>query len=146
MNGKIGGAEHGSYIARMLFWKQGVLIILASEKVFLFSPARRAAPARGSAKGTRPFGIPFPPAGGDRCVHRCCHAVPAPPEWWRGGWLTAANLFNREYNYQIGFPNVPSWEKICVSRFYKKKILLILLCENEWFAYYKPSKNLMEEY
>ena len=71
--------------------------ILASEKVFLFAPARRAAPARGSAKGTRPFGIPFPPAGGDRCVHRCCHAVPAPPEWWRGGWLTAANLFNREY-------------------------------------------------
>ena len=66
-------------------------------KGFLFSPTRRAAPARGSAKGTRPFGIPFPPAGGDRCVHRCCHAVPAPPEWRRGGWLTAANLFKREY-------------------------------------------------
>jgi len=82
-------------------------------KITIYFACAAGGPARTAPKGHVPLESPFPPAGGIwyGCCLRC--AVPAPPERRRGGWLSSAELFDREYNGLSEM--VPSVSKVWIE-------------------------------
>ena len=67
-------------------------------KITIYFACAVGGPARTVPKGHVPLEPRFPPAGGIWYGCRRCCAVPAPPERRRGGWLSSAELFGREYS------------------------------------------------
>ena len=105
-------------------------------KITIYFACAAGGPARTAPKGHVPLESPFPPAGGIwyGCCLRC--AVPAPPERRRGGWLSSAELFDREYN---GLSEVvPSVSKVRIEFIFTLSIAA-LLCPSRaaiffWFS------------